>query len=202
MKNWQANILFFILLSGSSFAQVNKNTSVHQTPVVPIAPSTSTVHTSPFSGSLKVISWGTPKLSEAPGRGKRLFLCFNKADYDLNKHLLPIYADRIALPFGTTSASAQISDEKYVSLSDAEKSAMNSYDAQTKKIVENDIKIEVTVSIQKKRPYAYFQFIPIRKNKLTGGYEKLVAFSIRIIPIMDENKKKSQHSQKTYASNS
>ena len=190
MKNWQTNILFFILLSGNSFAQVNKKTSVHQTPAVPIVSATSTVHSLP-SGSI-VISWKTLKQSEAPGIGKHLFLSFNKAGYNLNEHLLPIYSDRVALPFGATSASVELLDEKYIPLTDAEKSAMNTYDTKTKKTVENNIKVEITVAMQKKRPYAYFQFIPIRINKMTGGYEKLVSFSIKASPVIDENKKVSK----------
>ncbi len=200
MKNWQANILFFILLSGNSFAQVNKKTSVHQTPAVPIVPTASTVHSLPPRSI--VISWKTLKQSEAPGIGKRLFLSFNKAGYNLSKHLLPIYSDRVALPFGATAANVELLDEKYIPLTDAEKSAMNSYNTKTKKTVENDIKVEITVVMQKKRPYAYFQFIPIRINKMTGGYEKLVSFSIKASPVIDENKKVSKLTQRTYAQNS
>src|ERR1035437_3124794 len=188
MKNWQVYILLFILLSGSSFAQQNRNSSIYKAPT--------------RTGALKAISWEAPKLHEIPGHGNRLFLCFEKAEYDLSKHFLPFYAERIALPFGASSASAQISDEKYTPLSDAEKSAMNSYDMQTKKFIESDVKIEVTVSIQKKRPYAYVQFIPIRKNKSTGNYEKLVSFSLKATPIMDGNKKNSLHALRTYAPNS
>jgi len=186
MKNWKVNILFFLLLSGSSFAQQNRNASIYQA----------------RNGSFKKISWGTPKLYESPSLGNRIFLNFEKAEYDLNKHLLPIYTEHFALPFGASSANVQLFDEKYIPLSDAERSVLNSYDSKTKKIVENDIKLEVKVSFEKKRPYAYVKFIPIRKNKSTGSYEKLISFSLETTPIINENKKNSWNTQRTYAPNS
>ncbi|MBI4947733.1 MAG: type IX secretion system sortase PorU [Bacteroidetes bacterium] len=184
MKNWPVIVFVFFLFFGSLLAQENRST---------------------YRGgieSARSVLWETPQVNEISGLGKHLFIYFDKAEYDLNKHLLPIYTERIALPFGTSSASARVFDEQYTPLSDAEKSAINSYDAQTKTYIKSDIKIEVAVSMQKKRPYAYVQFIPIRKNESTGTYEKLVSFSIEVLPVMAANKRISLFAQRTYALNS
>src|SRR6266576_4969659 len=112
MKNWQVNILFLILLCESSFAQQTRNSRPNDPSV-----GQASTYQAP-NGSLKIISWQTPKLQDVLGLGNRLFLCFNKAEYDLNKHFLPIYAERIALPFGASSANVQLFNEKYIPLSD------------------------------------------------------------------------------------
>ncbi|MBI4930870.1 MAG: type IX secretion system sortase PorU [Bacteroidetes bacterium] len=184
MKN-RAYLLFFAIFSMIvSFAQSNRIASLNQ------------------PKPEKIISWQKLVTDEVPGLGKQSFLTFQNAQYDLINHFFPIYSERVALPYYTVSADSKIYNEIYQLLSDSEKTVVTSYDSQKKNFISDGINPVVTISLYRKKPYAYIQFIPIRKNKTTGNFEKLVSFSLQVIPDNSPNTIINSSSQKTYASNS
>ena len=182
MKN-----LFFICLAivfqiATAFSQQDRLTSLYE------------------KGSQKNISWENVIVEDLPGKGKYSLLTFRKAQYDFENHFFPIYTERYSLPLNSSSAEIKIYDAVFHPLNDVEKFALNSYDARIKNYISDEITAIATISIYKKQPYAYAQFIPIRKNKTTGNYEKLISFSLQVSPV--ENPNKVNPIQKTYAANS
>jgi len=148
------------------------------------------------------ILWKKTIADDLPGLGKQQFLLFDGAIYDINNHFFPIYTEKVALPINTVSADVKILNALFQPLSDSENIAFNSYDFQKKNIITNEVAPSATISIFKKKPYAFVQFIPIRKNSITGKYEKLVSFSLQITPVESSDKITPSHSLRTYASNS
>jgi hypothetical protein len=148
------------------------------------------------------IEWGKIAEQDIPGIGKRSVLTFHNSTYDLTKHLFPIYSERIKMPPGTSSAEVTIYNETFLALSDSEMTALKSYEVQKKSFITNDVPASVIISLFRKHPYAFVQFIPIRKNSLTGTYEKLVSFSLEISPIYGSDKTNHPVSTNIYATNS
>lgn len=147
------------------------------------------------------ILWQPVAEQELPGIGKRSLMVFENAQYDVRRHLLPIYVERIKLPKGTAKASAQIVQATYAPLNESENLALKSSNAdQRQNLLPDDITPSVIVSWFRKEPYAYVQFVPIRKNKATGVFEKLISFSLELAP--EESHSKKFQTTKTYAANS
>lgn len=128
----------------------------------------------------KKISWQAAIVQDLPGMGKYSLLNFEKAVYDLEKHFFPVFSERYSLPAGSSEVNAKIYNETYAPLTQEEQTAINSYG--NKKVLPEIILPEATVAYYKKKPYAYISFVPLRKNKTTGAYEKLLSFSIEVVP--------------------
>ena len=47
-------------------------------------------------------------------------------------------------------------------------------------IIGDELKVNSTLSINRKKPFVHLSFIPIRKNTITGMYEKLIQFSVNV----------------------
>lgn len=153
------------------------------------------------SPTLNTIKWGSVAEQDLPGIGKRSILVFENAQYDLHQNLLPIYVEKIKLPTGTSKASARIVQATYTALNESENQALKSSGAdQRKNLLPDDMTPSVTVTWFRKQPYAYVQFVPIRKNNTTGVFEKLLSFSLELTP--EENHNKKFQVTKTYAANS
>jgi len=67
--------------------------------------------------------------------------------------------------------------------------------------IKEDVIIETYISIQEKLPYSNIKFIPIRKNSITGRYEKLVSFSLSI-EVIAKNSKTPYVNNQIWADNS
>ena len=128
------------------------------------------------------IIWGKIVEQHIPATGKRSILTFYNSQYDFNKHLFPIYSERIKLPESSSNVDIELYNESYLPLNDSEMTAISSYDIEKRNFITSDIKPFVTISFHKKEPYAFVQFIPIRKNKISGIYEKMISFSLRVNP--------------------
>src|SRR5688572_14798114 len=152
-----------------------------------------------MSVSSKII-WQEIVTEDLPGLGKHSMLTFQNSQYNFKNHFFPIYSKQIALPYGASSIETKIIDAQYIPLNENEKSVITSYDSQAKRFMGDDVRPEITISVHKKRPYAYIHFIPIRMNKSTGDYEKLVSFSLTVLPIYNQGE--TRNTGKSYASNS
>ncbi|TAL61918.1 MAG: type IX secretion system sortase PorU [Bacteroidetes bacterium] len=151
--------------------------------------------------TINSIVWQKVAEEDIPGIGKRSIMVFENAQYDLPTHLLPIYVERLKLPSGTARASVKIEDGIYEPLNESENlSLKSSADQEKQSFLNEDITPSVVISRFKKNPYAYVQFVPIRKNKTTGVFEKLVSFSLQLT--VEENSNKTNKINKIYASNS
>jgi hypothetical protein len=129
---------------------------------------------------LERITWGGITEQEMLGNGRQKIFTFNNSIYDLEKHFFPLFLKRLALPTGALNASVEIYNESYIPLSDTELTVISTYDVKKKSFILPEIVPFISISFQKKEPYAFIQFIPIRKNELSGLYEKLISFSLKI----------------------
>lgn len=141
------------------------------------------------------IKWVDPiKISMLEGQNAKT-LAFQGADYLHSDHFLPRFYQKIELKGAENDFSASITDALYEPLSEAEKNLISG-----KSNITSDIKITTSVHTQKKQLYGMVSFIPIRKNKTTGSYEKLVSFNLTTTPV--SQLKASGRSIRTYAANS
>ncbi|MBI3501558.1 MAG: type IX secretion system sortase PorU [Bacteroidetes bacterium] len=173
--------IFFLVLFQISFSQ-NRNSSLYE------------------SEGQKNILWQKISVEEFPGKEKHSLLNFFGAQRDFSNHLFPVYVERYSLPLNSFSADVKIFNAQFQLLNEEEKKAVERYNASIKNIISDEIVPAATFSMIKKKPYAYVQFIPIRKNKTTGNYEKLISFSLQVIP--KETPNKINPAPKTYAANS
>lgn len=120
------------------------------------------------------------------------FLSFQGAVYNSNR--LPEYFERIKIPVGTAAINAEITNTIFVELTNEETALVS--------VNETEIKLNTSIAYDRKEPYALIQFIPIRKNAITGKYEKLISFNLQLNINSTNNAKTFSSNQKVYASNS
>ncbi|MBI5219785.1 MAG: type IX secretion system sortase PorU [Bacteroidia bacterium] len=124
----------------------------------------------------------------------KYFLNFDYASYNL--YFLPVYNYRKELPSQINLVEAKIEDPVYQDFSDEELRNINELDK-----IADDITVESIVQYERKKPYALISFVPIRKNKLTNRFEKLIQFNL-LITEKFVPRKKNKSKQGTYAQNS
>jgi hypothetical protein len=110
---------------------------------------------------------------EAEQRSKYL-LCFEGAVYEQNKNHLPIFAE--LLKTNGENVKIRILNEKYAVLTAAETADVVDIDK-----IPDKIEVISKVRYSKRLPFIEFSFIPLRKNRLTGQFEKLLSFDIEYI---------------------
>ncbi len=121
--------------------------------------------------------WGKPitdNLTE-PNTDKT-FLNLQGALYTRKNYYLPQYFNHFKLNGNSNSATAAIINAKYEPLTEEEVKVL----APNESYISTALEPEVKVVTEHREFYANIQFIPIRKNLATGGYEKLVSFSLDV----------------------
>ncbi|MFH1004592.1 MAG: type IX secretion system sortase PorU [Bacteroidota bacterium] len=177
-------VYLFVCLEYLSFAQVERK----------YIPSS--------SNNEKTIQWQVPQKMFVEGIGTLDFIFFDKANFDIVNHYLPIYFETIKLPLSASSAEIKIINPVFESLSENEITILNSYSSDNLIYIKENIFPEVSISYFKKNPYVNVQFIPIRKNNVTGKLEKLISFNLQTEPIINPEWKKTWQSNRIYASES
>jgi len=127
------------------------------------------------SAFLRSINW-LPVQKQAINGQVIHYLYFTNADYpDLNT-LIPNYYELIKI---------ENNFEYNVELQDLLFEPFDYEDIKDIKHLEaisSQIQVNANISLSRKQAYLAITFIPIRKNPLTNNFEKLVRFSIKIIP--------------------
>lgn len=147
-----------------------------------------------YTTSLYHIQWQNPtgiKISESK---TNKYLYFTGASYAPEDELLPRFNQQIAIANGQ-NITAELYNASFVNLTDAEAALITN-----PKKIDNQINIKTNVSIIRKKSVGVVSFIPIRRNSLTGKYEKLVSFDLTINPTSGE--KSGTRSIHTYAAHS
>ena len=124
-------------------------------------------------------------------------LNFEEAEYESSSNNLPIYHKRFSLSgYGNTvnNLSVIFTNTTFEPLNDEQLAAIS------RENISSQIEIKASIGYEKKIPIALVSFIPIRKNSITGLYEKLVRFEISITPTNFFAKKNDP--LKTYAQKS
>ncbi|MDD3876850.1 MAG: type IX secretion system sortase PorU [Bacteroidales bacterium] len=133
----------------------------------------STVDTSDISDREYVIQWQGIKSINLSDTEKQTFLSFEGALYDFSTGLLPLYYNRISLPFSDIELKVELQNTVFVPLEADE--AMLVSDNQ---IIKEDIQVITKILNEDRNYFATLSFVPLRKNSHTGQIEKLIAFNL------------------------
>lgn len=141
------------------------------------------------------IHWTAPvKISMMEDDEDTKALTFDGADHEYADQFLPRYYKHIDLKGNENDFSATLINTVFEPVTPAEAALIK----QNSKIA-SDINVTSSVFTHRKQQSGVVSFIPIRRNALTGGYEKLVSFDLHIAP---SYKAKTYTRSRTYASNS
>ncbi len=103
----------------------------------------------------------------------KFLLYFDNAVYESDLHNLPIYTENFEIE-GNYSAVAE--NQIFQSLSNEEIK-----DVVDLNQIKENIEIETKVNFARKKSILTVKLIPLRKNKITGVYEKLIGFTLKLI---------------------
>ena len=120
------------------------------------------------------IQWQKPVTIKYSDTKTGHFISFTGADYSPVDDFLPRYSQKIKIANGQ-QFTAEITNASYDVLSDEEVGLIKNSQK-----IGNTIIVTSNVRISRKQPFGVASFIPIRKNNLTGKYEKLVSFDLNI----------------------
>ena len=125
--------------------------------------------------NLKLIEWTGIERNYYSPEDSYERISLSGAVYNPETSVLPSYFERVLL----NSAN----DEIKVSLKNKIFEEANAEEVRLLKETnysDNEIQISTSLMFERKIPYAGISFIPIRKNSLTGKFEKLVSFNLNI----------------------
>ncbi len=103
-------------------------------------------------------------------------IAFEGARYEKVNGFLPLYFERIPLE-SSTGFNVEIVDRIFETIPENEIQNIEGLDN-----IGDKVQVSSHISFDRKKPLATISFIPIRKNDLTGQYERLVSFKIIIKP--------------------
>ncbi len=118
------------------------------------------------------IEWKKPQKAQINQTVYKL-LNFKGVEYSSDSLMLPVYAETIPLEIKGTNPKARIIDAAYENIPQDEITDIRLPDN-----LPDEISIEASIQIQKKRHYLNYSLIPIRKNPQTGTIERLVSFTV------------------------
>ncbi len=132
----------------------------------------------------RTIAWGQPETTNYTETEKRTFLTFEGANYDPQTNFLPLYHERIRVPVGTTDANVNLLNPVFENL-DRTSLQVLGFSAGA---LETAITPIVSISYERRVPYAEINFIPLRRNPSTGLVERLVRFDVQLTPTNNPNR--------------
>ena len=118
----------------------------------------------------------SPDTLSNEGLGRLHFLSFEGAAFD-ESEMMPIKSEKIQL-----SRASNIRIE----LSNPVFENINSTLDWGQQFIKNEIEFNINISAEKGRPSAQINFIPLRKNKETGQFERLISADLNIFSIDTE----------------
>lgn len=119
------------------------------------------------------LSW-QPELVNIPinENGNVQVLSFKGASFDLPRHSFPIFTQKVALSTdGQLTAKIRNLQYEVLTLPDIMATQANNF-------IRNTPTVHAKITYNRKKPYAFVEFVPIRRNAQTGQYEKLVRFDM------------------------
>jgi hypothetical protein len=131
----------------------------------------------------KQINWLSPGKEFHSENSFTSYLKFEGAAY--GEKYLPLLTEKIKINPSSNQVSAQITDAEYAPLEEV--FLIEPF----KDKIKSEIEITANVAFERKVPYAIISFIPLRKNPLTGAYEKLISFNISLVERNDGSRAKA-----------
>ncbi len=98
-----------------------------------------------------------------------------KNSFQKNDNFLPVYRKKIQLPNENELKSVRIVNEIYRELDDSIVKLLTDVEKITK-----DINILTGLSVFRKQVYGVIEFVPLRRNEITGKVERLESFALQI----------------------
>lgn len=148
------------------------------------------------SGPQYTLNWeglGSEKIAE---NVTQKFLKFSGAQYVFEDAYLPRYYQKISLAENVDNYTTTIVNPVFETLTSEEISIIKN-----PTLITDEIKINSTVSVVKKKKHGVISFIPVRKNSSTGKFEKLISFDLSFVS-NNLDFKSSSRAVHTYAPNS
>ncbi|MGZ4078413.1 MAG: type IX secretion system sortase PorU, partial [Bacteroidia bacterium] len=142
------------------------------------------------------ISWFQPGEVKSSENASQKFLNFTGAQFVYEDNFLPRFVQKVEIGQNDQSFTTSLINPVFQPLTSSEISILKNPSK-----ISAEIKISSTISIAKKQKYGVVSFIPIRKNPLTGAFEKLVSFDLEVVSNASVGKSASRM-MRTYASNS
>lgn len=126
------------------------------------------------------------------------YLHFDKVVYYDPKTLFPYYYELIKIPDVTQKYKVELVNQQFTEL-DGNMTPKINFSSQ----LNSEIQVRSDVQFINKTPQLQVSFVPLRKNKLNGKIEKLVSFTLQVIPSSDKQyTNKTQKSAKNYVQTS
>ena len=152
-----------------------------------------------FSQSLNqsfTINWKNKQAFFSSGENAKLqekyLFYFEGSSYDYRKNHLPIFSKLINAT--QENIKVELTNTKFSILTKQELHQVVDIDK-----INEKIKINNTLQYSRKKVFLEFSFVPLRKNRLTGQYEKLISFDIKTT---NTNTQKIKKIKKSYANSS
>ncbi len=121
----------------------------------------------------RVLKWQKPQNLSISENVKIQFLNFDGAFYEGSTNFIPTYFEKINLPRNVNNIDVVLKNLVFETLTESDL-------IKNKELIDAEIKIKSAIGYEKKAPFGTISFIPIRKNSLSGNYEKLISFEIDI----------------------
>lgn len=136
------------------------------------------------------IDWHNPISSRVSETEEIQLLNFATAHYSLEDGFLPRHYQEVELSGTENDISVTLVNPVYQSLSDTELKFLKSTDR-----IGEEIKLDANIYYQKKRKKGVVSFIPIRKNRITGKYEKLISYDVDVSSTASDEYAKKTNTQ-------
>lgn len=133
------------------------------------------------------IYWNQSKTIESIQGGTQLMLSFSGAQYFPERDFLPLWSETFALDRDETAVDVRISNKIFETFLPGQLQGVKGLET-----IEGEIRHEFKVGYGAGRPYVTVSLVPVRKNEITGLFEKLVSFEIVVTT--------SPHAQSTHKS--
>ncbi len=144
---------------------------------------------------MRTIDWKSPITADAGEQQQPTnYLYFTGAHYNVTQNNLPVYSESIRLGVGYTQVNVSLLNPVYEPLTSAEEALIKEGTT-----IPTTISVDAQVAEQKKVAYAQISLLPFRSNKATGKVEKLVSFSLSVMP---KKSGRSGGAPKSYVTNS
>ncbi|MBI9037146.1 MAG: type IX secretion system sortase PorU [Bacteroidales bacterium] len=123
-------------------------------------------------------------------------ISFSGAVYKPETNVLPSYFEKFLLNSANDEIKVSLKNKIFEEVNADELRLL-----QQENFSNNEIQISISLLMERKIPYAGLSFVPIRKNSLTGKFEKLVSFKLNI-KIVENLSPVLKSSSRTYPDNS
>lgn len=121
------------------------------------------------------IDWQKPGISKVADDQTLHYLNFNGASFSFQDQFLPRYFQNVDLNSSTVSFTAQLTNATYQPLSSEELSLIKD-----KNVIPAEIQLQANVGYQHHKPVGVVNFLPFRKNSMSGQIEKLISFDLQL----------------------